>query len=59
IYVVLLPDTLLPDDTVLVGAKSSSGRCFWIRTTATAEGSRFAANDCAGPPGAGDFRTAW
>ncbi|MGH9177524.1 MAG: prepilin-type N-terminal cleavage/methylation domain-containing protein, partial [Acidimicrobiales bacterium] len=42
IYVVLLPDTLLPDDTVLVGAKSSSGRCFWIRTTATAEGSRFA-----------------
>jgi type IV pilus assembly protein PilA len=59
VYVALLPDTFLPDDTVLVGAKSSSGRCFWIRTTATAEGSRFADNDCTGLPAAGDFGTGW
>ena len=58
VYVTLLPATLLPDDTVLMGARSDSGSCFWIRTTASA-GSRYADNDCSALPGAGDFRTGW
>ena len=58
LYVDLLPDTLTPGDTVLVGARSSSGKCFWVRTTAGA-GSRYTANDCGAVPAVGAFAAAW
>ena len=59
VYVELLPDTLLPNDTVLVGAKSNSGRCYWIRAIGGINHLRFADNDCSATPGAGSFRRAW
>ena len=59
VYVELLPDTLQPNDTVLVGAKSNSGRCYWIRAIGGINHLRFADNDCSVTPGAGAFRRAW
>ena len=58
VYVELLPDTLTPGDSVLLGARSASGTCFWARRI-VASGSTFATNDCAAAPGAGDFTAAW
>ena len=59
VYVELLPDTLQPNDTVLVGAKSHSGRCWWIRAIGGINHLRFAQNDCSATPAAGDFRRVW
>lgn len=59
VYVELLPDTLATNDTVLVGAKSHSGRCYWIRAIGGINHLRFADNDCSATPGAGSFRRAW
>jgi prepilin-type N-terminal cleavage/methylation domain-containing protein len=58
VYVELLPATDFPDDTVLLGAKSGSGRCFWMRRIAGG-GPGFAANDCLAAPAPADFGTAW
>lgn len=59
VYVKLLPDTVQADDTVLLGAKSASGRCFWIRAVGSVNLLRFAENDCAGEPAVGDYKTDW
>ncbi|MGH9282256.1 MAG: hypothetical protein ACRD0S_04910 [Acidimicrobiales bacterium] len=58
VYVELLPDTDLPDDSVLVGSASRSGKCFWTRRIA-GRGPRFATNNCLGTPAPGDFGSAW
>ncbi|HEX2699120.1 MAG TPA: type II secretion system protein [Acidimicrobiales bacterium] len=59
VYVELLPYVEVPNDTVLVGAKSGSGRCYWIRTTGGIDQLRFADNDCAAVPPDGSFRDEW
>lgn len=46
------------DDTVLVGARSTGGDCFWLRATLSTPVS-FATNDCAGPPTAAQLTTRW
>lgn len=58
VYVELLAPTVFADDTVLLGAKSGSGRCFWMRRIAGARPG-FAANDCVGTPAPADFGTGW
>lgn len=52
-------DVLQPDDTVVVGAMSASGTCFWIRRTADLGGSRFASSGCGATPAPGDFGSDW
>lgn len=59
VYVELLPDTLTPNDSVLVGAKSHSGKCFWIRAIGGVNQMRFADNDCGATPAPASFRQAW
>ena len=59
VYVTLLPDTSHPNDTVLVGAKSATGRCFWIRSVGGMNLLRFADNDCGALPALGEFRDEW
>lgn len=59
VYVQMLPDTLHVDDTVLVGAKSKSGDCFWIRTTGGSNQLRFADNDCSAIPASGSYKDEW
>lgn len=59
VYVQMLPDTLHVDDTVLVGAKSKSGDCFWIRTTGGSNQLRFADNDCSTIPPSGSYKDEW
>ena len=59
VYVDILPDVSLPNDTVVVGAKSAAGRCFWIRTTGGTNLLRFADNDCTAVPVAASYRDAW
>ena len=59
VYVQMLPQTLRPNDTVLVGAKSATGDCFWIRTTGGSSQLRFAQNDCVAIPTAGMYKDEW
>jgi type IV pilus assembly protein PilA len=59
VYVELLPISTSPNDTVLVGAKSASGRCFWIRSVGGMNLLRFADNDCSTTPAVGTFRDQW
>jgi len=59
VYVTLLPDSVHVNDTVLVAAKSASGRCFWIRSVGGMNLLRFADNDCIAVPAVGDFRDEW
>lgn len=59
VYVQMLPDTVHVDDTVVVGAKSASGNCFWIRTTGGTNQLRFAANDCTAIPASGSYAEEW
>jgi type IV pilus assembly protein PilA len=59
VYVELLPDVLAPNDTVVVGAKSGSGKCFWIRTTGGLNQLRFADNDCSTVPPTSAYRDEW
>lgn len=50
--------TSTADDTVVLGARSTTGRCFWIQASLRAE-TQFAANDCAGVPAVPELRTDW
>ena len=59
VYVEMMPDSTSPNDTVLVGAKSASGRCFWIRSVGGMNLLRFADNDCSATPPIGAFRDQW
>lgn len=59
VYVELLAGGTSPNDTVLVGAESASGRCFWIRSVGGTNLLRFADNDCSATPGVGTFRDQW
>lgn len=38
--------TKAPDDTVIIGAKSASGRCFWLRAISGAHAPRYATTEC-------------
>lgn len=59
VYVEMLADTVRPNDTVLLGGKSASGRCFWIRSVAGMNLLRFADNDCSAIPPPAAFRRQW
>lgn len=59
VYVEILPDVSSPNDTVVVGAESASGTCFWIRTTGGTNQLRFADNDCTSVPLDGAYRDEW
>ena len=59
VYVEMLPDTSVPNDTVVLGARSARGRCFWIRTIGGVDLPRFADNDCSLVPAAAEFRDRW
>lgn len=48
VHVRMLPDTTRPNDTVVVTAKSGTGRCFWIRAVGGQDQPRFAEDDCSG-----------
>ncbi len=71
-----LPDTMQPgknvyvdvddtdsvDDTVVLGAKSTSGRCYWLRQVGGRQEPRFATTTCSGVtdvPAAGAFQDKW
>ena len=56
-YVELLPDSYRPQDTVLLGARSASGTCFWLRVTAGGVAPLHATNDCAAAPASSAFRS--
>jgi type IV pilus assembly protein PilA len=47
---VVLRTTNRTDDTVIVGGKSKSGDCFWIRAVGDEDLPRFAVNDCSSVP---------
>jgi type IV pilus assembly protein PilA len=49
--------TALPNDTVIVGAKSADGTCFFMRTIGDTNNPRFGENDCSGVPTA--FTDEW
>ena len=59
IYVEMLPPTAVLNDTVVLGSRSSRGRCFWIRTIGGVDLPRFADNDCSAVPPAAAFRDRW
>ena len=59
VYVEELPATVWPGDTVVVGARSGSGRCYWIRSVASLNTPRYADNDCSGVPPLAAFRSDW
>ena len=59
VYVEMLPDTVQPGDTVLLGGRSASGRCYWVRSVDGTAVLRFAENDCTGVPALADFRHDW
>lgn len=46
------------DDTVVLGARSSTGRCYWLKAALDAP-VKFASNDCSGPPADTDLKTRW
>lgn len=47
IYLELVdPPTARTADTVILGARSKSGRCFWLRAVGDQNLPRFASNDC-------------
>ena len=49
-----------PPDTVILGTKSASGQCFWLRAIGDKNVPRFAKNDCvATPPAPADFTDTW
>lgn len=50
-------DTVSTNDTVILGAHSRSGRCYWIRNVGDRDFPRFASNDCASEPTA--FTDEW
>ncbi|MFP5326044.1 MAG: type II secretion system protein [Acidimicrobiia bacterium] len=47
------------DKVLTVGAKSRSGKCFWLRTHEDRGLPRFATNDCSAQPADGDYGPAW
>jgi type IV pilus assembly protein PilA len=53
------PPTSRPDDTVILGAKSKSGKCFWVRAVGDQNLPRFASNDCQVIPAAAAFKDRW
>ena len=59
VYVEMLPPTAVLNDTVVLGSRSSRGRCFWIRTIGGVDLPRFADNDCSVVPPAAEFRDRW
>ncbi len=49
-----------PADTVILGTKSASGDCFWLRAVGDKDEPRFAKTDCVATPPAGSaFTDAW
>lgn len=56
---VVLQTTNRADDTVIVGGKSKSGDCFWIRAVGDQDLPRFAVNDCGSVPAGGAFKPDW
>jgi hypothetical protein len=42
---------------VIIGGKSKSGTCFWLRAVGDKDLPRFARNDCGGIPAA--FTSSW
>lgn len=57
VYVEVVTDTR-PDDTVLVGARSKTGSCYWMRATLNTPVS-FAVNDCSAPPDPAELTPRW
>ena len=51
--------TLPTPDEVVLGAKSKSGTCYWLRAVGDQDVPRFASNDCAATPAAADFSDSW
>jgi type IV pilus assembly protein PilA len=61
IYLELVnPPTSRPGDTVILGARSKSGRCFWLRAVGDQNFPRFASDDCTtASPSTLTFADAW
>ncbi|HUP85047.1 MAG TPA: prepilin-type N-terminal cleavage/methylation domain-containing protein [Acidimicrobiales bacterium] len=47
------------DDTIVLGGRSNSGRCFWLRTVGNQNLPRFARNDCSSVPSGASFVDEW
>ena len=58
VYVAVLPSSP-PLNIVVVGGRSSSGSCFWIRAIGGTNAPRFADNDCTTIPDPSTFREEW
>jgi type IV pilus assembly protein PilA len=58
IYVEVI-NTFQPGDTVLLGARTPDGTCFWIRNVGDKNLPRFAENACFGDPTVLPFGDAW
>jgi type IV pilus assembly protein PilA len=56
---VVLQSTVRTDDTVIVGGRSKSGVCYWLRAIGDRDEPRFASNDCSSVPATGSFVDAW
>lgn len=52
-------DHFRPGDTVLLGARTPDGRCFWIRNVGDKNLPRFSENDCTGDPTLLPFGDSW
>ena len=60
IYLELVdPPTSRAGDTIILGAMSQSGRCFWLRAVGDQNLPRFASNVTCTVPAAADFKEAW
>ena len=44
---------------VVIGAKSDSGRCFWVRSIHDQNEPRFASNECLSTPDAASYSESW
>jgi hypothetical protein len=51
--------TIVPGDTVLLGARTPDGRCFWIRNVGDKNLPRFGENTCATDTSTMALRDAW
>jgi type IV pilus assembly protein PilA len=54
-----LTTTSSTDDTILLGGRSNSGRCYWMRTVGDQNLPRFARNDCLTIPTGASFVDEW
>jgi type IV pilus assembly protein PilA len=52
--------TNVTDDTIVIGAKSASGTCFWLRDTGAFPGTHYLSNEtCAPPDGTTAMNARW